>query len=381
MKIGLFSYETPPDIGGGHIFRDELEKAATQLKGRHQFVMVNVPPPTTAYRIRRRLRAHLDPSLYTSPPVSETLRAEVARLELDLLWFNHAEPVYLGLPYVLNIFDLQHRLQPWFPEVSANGEWEHRESYLEKATKRAAMITVGSREAKDQLCHFYGVFPDNVHVLPLPTPQRAIDLALGKSPTPTIKNIREKYGIKNEFLFYPAQFWPHKNHANLLHALKILKDQKGTDISLVLTGSDQGNLSHIQSVAKDLGLTDNVHFCGFVPHEDVMAFYREALALSFVSFFGPENLPPLEAMALGCPVILSDIPGVRDLFDDVPILVNPRSPQSIADGIEGLLQNPGQIPERVEAGKRIAIRNDASAYFAQFQDMLDGFETIRRCWP
>ncbi len=157
------------------------------------------------------------------------------------------------------------------------------------------------------------------------------------------------------FLFYPAQFWPHKNHVNLLHAVKLLK-QRGRNISLVLTGSDHGNLAYVRKTAQDLGLDDHVHFCGFVPYEDILTFYREARALSYVSFFGPENLPPLEAMALECPVILSDIPGVRALHGDGPILVDPRKPDAIADSVEFILDNPdpGPGPRQGRQGRRPA---------------------------
>ena len=45
------------------------------------------------------------------------------------------------VPFVLNIFDLQHRLQPWFPEVSGGGQWEHREAVWADGCRRAARVT------------------------------------------------------------------------------------------------------------------------------------------------------------------------------------------------------------------------------------------------
>jgi len=152
-------------------------------------------------------------------------------------------------------------------------------------------------------------------------------------------------------------------------------------LSLVLTGSDQGSLAYVRVVAEQLGLTPHVHFLGFVPHEDVIAFYRSAFALSYVSFFGPENLPPLDAMALGCPVVLSDIPGVRTLFGDAPVLVNPRSEASIADAIRWLHDDPDQRCQRAKAGKEIATRNTPEKYVRSIHAILDDFEPLRRCWP
>src|SRR5207253_1351991 len=99
----------------------------------------------------------------------------------------------------------------------------------------------GSQEAKEQLSHFYGVPLTNVHVVEFPTPRVALDAAAISSGDAFDGNaIREKYGIKGEFLFYPAQFWAHKNHVNLLHALRLLHDEHSLELRLVLTGSDQG---------------------------------------------------------------------------------------------------------------------------------------------
>src|SRR5207249_4800394 len=124
--------------------------------------------------------------------------------------------------------------------------------------------------------------------------------------------VRGKYGLRREFLFYPAQFWPHKNHVNLLLALDLLRGSAGVELDLVLTGSDKGNLNHVTKTAVALGLTSQVHILGFVPKADLRELYREAVSLTFASFFGPDNIPPLEAFALGCPVVAAAVPGSEE---------------------------------------------------------------------
>src|SRR5207244_2066444 len=155
---------------------------------------------------------------------------------IQMLWFNHLEPIAVDIPYILNIFDLQHRLQPWFPEVSAKGLWDHREATWANAARRASIVTVGSEEAKEQLSFFYGVPLGNIRVVPFPTPRAALDAASRSSALPVdAEAVKAKYGIKGEFPFYPAQFWPHKNHVNLLHALRRLHRDHRMPLSLVLT--------------------------------------------------------------------------------------------------------------------------------------------------
>jgi glycosyltransferase involved in cell wall biosynthesis len=383
MKIGLYAVDVPATLGGGYVARDDVTRAALEAKGRHQFewvpaVSTNAPPRSTLRRMvgrltgRRRSRGESD--------ALARLGAQLRERGIQLMWFNHIEPVDVGLPYILNIFDLQHRLDPWFPEVSANGQWAHREAAWADAARGASMVTVGSQEAKEQLSMFYGVPLKNIYVVPFATPSAAI-AAASAPPVRDNDAVRQKYGIVGEFLFYPAQFWAHKNHVNLLHALKWLHVQHGLKLSLVFTGSDHGNQAFVETVARELGLSSFVHFLGFVPHDDVLALYRSALALSYVSFQGPENLPPLEALALGCPVVLSDIPGVRALYGETPVLVNPRSETSIAEGIKWIHDNPNARRERAISGRAMAINNSAEQYIRNIERIVDDFEAVRRCWP
>lgn len=376
MKIGIYSEEVPSSVGGGHVLRNDLFIAASQATGPHQFEIVYVPKSVLfGSKVKRRIGKALGRDVGTTI-VGQFVKREVARRGLDMMWYNHFYPLYIGVPYLLGIFDMQHRLQPWFPELNTGREWPQRERWVD-AARRASLITVGSPEAKDQLCHFFGLPHENVHALAFPTPQTAIDA--GAAPGRDTGEVLKKYGITTPYLFYPAQFWPHKNHVGLLMAIKLLKS-RGHDISLVLTGSDHGNLAHIRRAARDLGVEDAVRFCGFVPSADIVGLYRNALALCYVSFFGPENLPPLEAMALGCPVILSDIPGARALHGDVPFMVDPKSPEAIADAAQALLAGPADLAERLEKGRRFARANDCARYVEGLQNILDGFVPMRRCW-
>jgi glycosyltransferase involved in cell wall biosynthesis len=384
MKIGVFTVDVPATVGGGYVLRDEVAQELLRHQGRHIIELVSANPLVAKAgrsavgrqlarlaRLRRLVRASR----------GAAFEADLRRRNIDLLWFNHLEPIDVGLPYILNIFDLQHRLQSFFPEVSAGGLWDEREKAWAPAIMRAAVVTVGSEEAKRDLCLFYGMPAERVRVIEFPTPQGAIAAAQQAAEAPSAgQALRDKYGIKGEFLYYPAQFWAHKNHVNLLRALKILRERDGLKLSLALTGSDQGNLSHVRRAVAELDLQSCVHVLGFIPHADVIGLYRHAFALTFVSFFGPENLPPLEAMSLGCPVLLSDIPGVRTLFGEAPILVDPRDEHSIAAGIKRVRDEPEQRNRNIAAGRHLALRNTRQDYVRKLCDLFDEFQAIRRTW-
>jgi glycosyltransferase involved in cell wall biosynthesis len=159
----------------------------------------------------------------------------------------------------------------------------------------------------------------------------------------------------------------------------ILRDQ-GLRFSVVLTGADHGNLEHVRQCATDLGLADVIHFLGFVPRADIVAFYRGAFALAFFSFYGPESLPPLEAMALGCPVVISDAGDAPGHYGEGPIFVNAHDAFSIAQGIKRLYDDPQRRAAAIEAGRVMAQSQTSQSYVRHIVDLLDEFEPVRRSW-
>jgi glycosyltransferase involved in cell wall biosynthesis len=280
------------------------------------------------------------------------------------------------VPYIATVWDLEHRKQPYFPEVSTTGwSWSERETVFNALLPRASMIITGTQAGKDEIVHYYRVNPSNVVVIPLPVPA-----APPMDQRPASAEIKEIYGLGSDFLLYPALFWPHKNHVNLLRALRLLRDRSGLDLSLVLTGSDKGNLEHVlQEVAKT-GLSDRVIIPGFVPRDHLTALYRAAAALVFPSFFGPDNFPPLEAFALGCPVIAADVPGAAEQIGEGALLFDPSNPSDIAAKIETLWRMPSLREKLIGKGNEIALRRTPQAFIATLCAFLDRFEAFRRCW-
>ena len=124
----------------------------------------------------------------------------------------------------------------------------------------------------------------------------------------------------------------------------------------------------------------DVAFLGFVPLEDLVALYRGAFALAYVTFFGPENLPPLEAFALGCPVVASDVSGAREQLGEAALLVDPRDPAKIAAGIKALHDDKDLRRRLIENGRARAERWTAKDFVREVFKTFDEFEPVRRCW-
>ena len=182
--------------------------------------------------------------------------------------------------YVFTVLDLQHRLQPWFPEVSAKGLWRRREEHYATAIRRASAVITGTESGKAEIVQFYQVPPERIKLIPHPTPRFALD-----APKENNKEMLTKYHIPEGYLFYPAQFWPHKNHVTLLLAVRILREKHDLILPVVFVGSDGGNLQHVRRVVDELGLSTQVYFLGFVPRQELVGLYRNALALTLATRF------------------------------------------------------------------------------------------------
>ena len=114
--------------------------------------------------------------------------------------------------------------------------------------------------------------------------------------------------------------------------MKILIDN-GQDIHLVLVGSEKNSLRRIKKEIAKNDLQNNVEILGFVSDKQITYLYKHAVALVMPSYFGPTNIPPLEAMALGCPTIVSDRYAMGEQVGDAGLLFDPDSPQEIANCI------------------------------------------------
>ncbi len=298
----------------------------------------------------------------------------------DWILFTAPDERAIGLltPYVMPVHDLQHRLQPEFPEVSANGEWERREQFYSEAIPKADLVLVDSETGREDVVACYGdagCTADRVRVLPFVIPHY---LDAGITEAERVR-VRRTYALPDRFLFYPAQFWPHKNHVRLMQALALLRREHKLEIPLVLCGAASGPVreqayAEAMAAAQAGAVTDLVCQLGYVPDRDISALYAEATALVMPTFFGPTNIPILEAWAASCPVITSDIRGVREQVGDGGLLVDPRSPPDLADAIQRIWNDGGLRANIIAAGHRRLRAWGPADFCARVAHIVDEME-------
>ena len=400
MKVGVLIGDKQPEEGGGYTFETEILQSFAKLytETKHTFVILSqakTPPRIIRGNHIQFLSLHRSWGARAILRFQKTVIAFIKKLRdperpfkiahwsepiilrsgVDVIW--HLTPTWLTaeVPAIVVVWELQHRLQPYFPEVSAGGEWDRREQSCRSILQRAAVIITGLEAGKAEIERFYQIPSERIKLLPHPTP----GYALAAHPNDD-RHILQKYSISENYIFYPAQFMAHKNHAGLLLALRLLRDQHNLELHLALAGSDRGNQSDIRQMVKYLDLVAQVHFLGFVTADDLIGLYRKAFCLAYVTFCGPENLPPLEAFALSCPVVASRVAGAQEQLGDAALLVDPKKPEEIAQAIKSLWKDAALRQILIHRGLERATKFTGEDFVKGVFAILDEFEPIRRSW-
>ncbi len=190
------------------------------------------------------------------------------------------------------------------------------------------------------------------------------------------KRILKKYNLPARFIFYPAQFWPHKNHQNLIKALAILK-KRNIIIPLVLIGAKKeewGEFDRVMSLIKKEGLEKQVYYPGYVNNKEVGALYKLALAMIMPTFLPTSNYPVIEAWQADCPVLYSNIRGCRDQAGDAALLFNPGNPEDIANKIKTIWKNKDLRNKLIRKGKERLNKWTTKDFNKKVAQIISDFE-------
>lgn len=306
----------------------------------------------------------------------ELERVLIEQYQTDLVYFLNPSNLctkLVSLPYIVTVWDLCHRDFPEFPEVSSNFEFDRRENFFHGgALTKAIAVVVDSELGKQNMIERYGVDPSRVKVLKFLPRLSSFDN--------TVLDVKAKYGIQNNYIFYPAQFWAHKNHIYIIKALQLLKSNYNLVIDVVFSGKDYGNLNYILEQAKLLGVAEQVHYIGFVDDAEIPSLYKNSMALVMPTYFGPTNIPPLEAFSYGIPVCYSDLPGLRDQVSGAAFLMDLTEPDCLAKILSELHATPEVADKLLVAAKQLLASWTDQDFVKAVADIFAEFSIRRSCW-
>ncbi len=277
------------------------------------------------------------------------------------------------LNYITTVWDLAHRDTPEFPEVRDSNAYLSREFYYINTLSRAVCVLCDSPELCDKISLRYGIDKDRLLAMPF-TPSRFKD-----SGTCSTRNaVMSKYNLMPGYFFYPAQFWAHKNHVRIVQAIAALKS-KSVNVSATFCGGDQGSLKHVQETAQKLGVANQIRFLGFVPAEDILGLYQGCCAVVMPSYFGPTNLPPLEAWTIEKPLLYSS--HLVSQTGSAALLFDPDSASELAAVMEEVLK-PEVASNLIEIGKQRLIQLDQARERSEREllERLGVYNKRLECW-
>lgn len=271
----------------------------------------------------------------------------------------------LKIPYVVFIPDLMHRYYPHFPEYKLE-ERISRDIIYKYYAKNALLNIVESEQGAEDLSRFFKIKKSQIRIIPVMPPNYIYDY--GKIDEETAETILKKYELPENFLFYPAQFWYHKNHLRLVQAISLIKEKHKIKIPLVLVGNSKGHYEKIykrvMTEVKKLGIEDQIVHLGYVSNREIVAIYKKAEALVFPSLIGPTSIPPLEAMVLGVPLICSNLFEMPKQVGGAGVLFDPFDTNDMAEKIYQLWIN-AELKEKLKKQGFIKTENITPEYFAE----------------
>ena len=246
-------------------------------------------------------------------------------IKIDLYFcpFSALYPRPLPLPTVVTLVDIQ---EVFYPEFFTDSDRYNRERHFPTSTRMADRTITISEFSPQTLVQHHKLAAGRVVVSYLSADERfsrsATIALLPSSPLP------------DSFVFYPANFWKHKNHDCLLRALQLLRDQRGLTIHAVCTGFEQPNGYPAICPGFRYGVRAQVHLLGHVEVWEIAHLYRRARMLVFPSLFEGFGIPLVEAMTVGCPIVAAADTSIPEIVGDAAERSDSASPERFAEAIE-----------------------------------------------
>ncbi len=289
-------------------------------------------------------------------------------IELWFCPFMFALPLDTRVPIVTCIPDLQ---QEHYPDFFNDADRTTRAMGYQHSCKCAAAVIAVSKFTADEIVKLYDVDPDRVFPIPL-----GIDKSFYKFEKDLDRlksHARLKYRLDEDYIYYPAAGWQHKNHENLIKALAIARD-RGCKLKLILTGWEFDLMKRIGPMLKQLGLQDQVRHLGYIDRGDVVGLLAASKAMIFPSLFEGFGLPIVEAMHLGVPIACANLCSLPEVGGDAVEFFDPLNPEAIADSILKLTTDANFRRRVSEAGKTQA---DKFTYRRTAEETLRVFNKIK----
>ena len=270
----------------------------------------------------------------------------VEKASLDLIHFP-IQYIPLGkwnIPVFITLHDLQDK---YYPEYFSQKDLIYRNKYCVKSAKDCFGIIVSFNHVKEDIVKFYNIDEDKITVTGL-----GVDNRFDNTEDCDFSELKKKYNIPNEYIFYPAQTWEHKNHINLLKSMAVMRDSLGKKISLVCSGKRNKFYQNIEQFINDHNLNDQVFFLDFVSLEELKSLYLNCKAVVIPTVYEAGSFPLFEAITLQRPVVCSNVTSLPETIGEPQYTFNPQDINDMTDKINKILYDKNYIDSNISQGQK-----------------------------
>ena len=219
------------------------------------------------------------------------------------------------------------------PEYHPRSRVLHFRLSLTRSVRAAHALIVPSRQTRDDLRDLLGVPPEKIWVVPY-APATVFRPRSGREIAPVL----DRYGLTDKgYLLFVGNLEPRKNLLTLLRAYELLHERGDTPPPLVLVGGEGWRNRAILARLNASPCAAAIRRLGYLAESEIPALTSGAACVAYPSLYEGFGLPPLEAMASGVPVVVSDIPALREVVGDAALVVDPKHPEQIAEALGRIL--------------------------------------------
>lgn len=276
----------------------------------------------------------------------------------DLVHFPHFNvPFFYRRPYVVTVHDLIKHFSKG-KETTTRGAFFYWLKYLgykfvfRQAVKRAKKIFVPSQTVKEELLRIYSL-PEEKVIVTYEGWDQVNEEEIDRKER---ERVLLKYGIEKPFVVYTGNVYPHKNIDRLIQSIKLLNSSNPDDrlpkVTLIISCARSVFWERLKKSVDKLQAGDYVKLAGFIPDKELVSIYKEAEALVFPTLAEGFGLPGIEAMSVGLPVVCSDIPVLREIYDEAALYFDPKDPEDMAKKIRSLLSDWKTRKDLISKGLR-----------------------------
>jgi glycosyltransferase involved in cell wall biosynthesis len=350
MRIGLNLSHINPGYNGGveHVIRACVYFFPLVNPAHRYVIFANENVLKSIDNIEQYETVVVPYALDNLPAITAFLEDAIPLHAIDVWWcpLMVLDPLNISIPSMLVLADLQHE---HYPEFFTPQELEWRKKQIALSVKKADVVIVNSEYTKRDVIEYLHLPESKVKVaFHDSSPWFMLNYKLSRRSL-----ISKKYGLPKEFIFYPANTWPHKNHIGLLKALNILK-KVYPHLSVVFTGAASNAHNDITTFIEKANLIQKVHYLGHIDRSDMPYIYANAKMLVFPSLFEGFGIPLVEAMRSGCPIVASQVTSIPEVAGDAALYIDPKNPLDIASKISQLLDDKALAQGLVAKGKKLA---------------------------